>query len=147
MEPCRDYLDRFYRCTSQIDGLYYLAARRLGVNENALALLYTLDDGRPRSQKQLSEELVVPKTTVNTEVRECVRAGYVQLTPTARGKEKEVALTDRGRAYTRQILAPIYAAEERAMEETLREFSPQFIQAAEAFSRHLQEAFRPLLSL
>ena len=34
MEPCRDYLNRFYLCTNRMDGLYYLAARKMGVNEN-----------------------------------------------------------------------------------------------------------------
>ena len=58
MEPCRDYLNRFYLCTNRMDGLYYLAARKMGVNENTFSLLYTLGDGIPRSQKRLSEELL-----------------------------------------------------------------------------------------
>ena len=51
MESSRSFLDRFYVCCNKIDGLYYLAARRLGVKENALSLLYTLDNGPPCSQK------------------------------------------------------------------------------------------------
>ena len=66
MEDSRKLLDHFYVCCNKMDGLYYLAARRLGVKENALVLLYTLNDGQPRSQKQLSEELLIPKTTINT---------------------------------------------------------------------------------
>ena len=99
MEHYREYLDRFYVCSNRMDGLYYLAARHLGVNENTFSLLYSLADGRPRSQKQLSEELLIPKTTVNTVVKECIQAGYFQLVPAARGKEKEVTLTEQGRAY------------------------------------------------
>ena len=75
MEHYREYLDRFYVCSNRMDGLYYLAARHLGVNENTFSLLYSLADGRPRSQKQLSEELLIPKTTVNTMVKECIQAG------------------------------------------------------------------------
>ena len=59
MESSRSFLDRFYVCCNKIDGLYYLAARRLGVKENALSLLYTLDNGPPCSQKQLAEELLI----------------------------------------------------------------------------------------
>lgn len=70
MESSRSFLDRFYVCCNKIDGLYYLAARRLGVKENALSLLYTLDNGPPCSQKQLAEELLIPKTTINTIVKE-----------------------------------------------------------------------------
>ena len=141
MSDYRGYVDRFYICTNRIDGLYYLAARKLGVNENTLALLYTLDDGRPHSQKQLSEELLIPKTTINTVVKECVQAGYAQLLPSTQGKQKEISLTQSGKDYARRILHPIYAAEEQAMELTLREFSPDFLLAVEAMTEHLCEAF------
>ena len=142
MEPCRDYLNRFYLCTNRMDGLYYLAARKMGVNENTFSLLYTLGDGIPRSQKRLSEELLIPKTTVNTVVKECIQAGYVQFLPGTRGKEKKVTLTDQGRAYAGQILKPIYAAEEEAMAHTLEQFSPDFILAVEAMAEHLRRAFQ-----
>ena len=140
--PYRDYLDRFYLCTNRMDGLYYLAARKLGVNENMFALLYTLGDGRPRSQKQLSQELLTPKTTVNTVVKECVQAGYARFLPETRGKEKKVALTEQGWAYAGSLLEPIYAAEEEAMARTLEQFSPEFIQAVEAMTDHLCRAFQ-----
>ena len=142
MAEARELLDRFYVCTNKMDGLYYLAARKLGVNENTFALLYTLDDGRPHSQKQLSQELLIPKTTVNTVVRECVQAGYLQLLPSGHGKEMEVALTPAGRAYARGILRPVHEAEEQAMRRTLEEYSPDFLLAVEALTGHLCRTFR-----
>ena len=140
MEDCRDLITRFYLCTNRMDGLYYQAARRLGVNENDLSLLYFLLDGPPRSQKQLAEDLNIPKTTVNTIVREYVRAGYARLVPGARGKEREVALTQAGRDYALPILRPIYAAEEAAMARTLERFSPEFLLAVEAMADYLDQA-------
>ena len=142
MEHYREYLDRFYVCSNRLDGLYYLAARHLGVNENTFSLLYSLADGRPRSQKQLSEELLIPKTTVNTVVKECIQAGYFQLVPAARGKEKEVTLTEQGRAYAQRILQPIYNAEEQAMARTLEQFSPDFLLAVEALTEQLCRSFQ-----
>ena len=62
MAESRELLDHFYVCCNKMDGLYYLAARHLGLKENTLALLYTLNDGQPRSQKQLAQELLIPKT-------------------------------------------------------------------------------------
>ena len=41
---------------NQIDGTYYLAAKKMGVNENELALLYAIGDGQPHSQKEVSEQ-------------------------------------------------------------------------------------------
>lgn len=142
MKDYRAYLDHFYLCTNKIDGLYYLAARRLGVNENTLALFYALDDGQLRSQKQLSEELLIPKTTVNTVVRECIQAGYLQLLPSGHGKERVVALTQRGRDYARGLLRPIHEAEEEAMARTLEQFSPDFLLAVETLTQQLCQSFR-----
>ena len=142
MEDYRDLITRFYLCTNRMDGLYYQAARRLGVNENDLSLLYFLLDGPPRSQKQLAEDLNIPKTTVNTIVREYVRAGYARLVPGARGKEREVVLTQAGQDRARRILEPIYAAEEAAMARTLERFSPEFLLAVEAMTDYLDQAIR-----
>ena len=36
MAEARELLDRFYVCTNKMDGLYYLAARKLGVNDSIL---------------------------------------------------------------------------------------------------------------
>ena len=142
MENCREMLDHFYVCCNKIDGLYYQAARRLGVKENALALLYTLNDGRPRSQKQLSQELFIPKTTINTVVKEYMDAGYVTLIPSGHAREKDVALTPEGRDYARRVLQSVYRAEEAAMEQTLREHSAEFMKAIEALTQNMTQEFR-----
>ena len=142
MEDSRKLLDHFDVCCNKMDGLYYLAARRLGVKENALVLLYTLNDGQPRSQKQLSEELLIPKTTINTIVKEYMDAGYVTLVPANHSREKNIALTPAGAAYAQEILEPVYRAEKEAMEQTLAEFSPEFMNAIEALTQNMAQAFQ-----
>ena len=125
-----------------MDGLYYLAARHLGLKENTLALLYTLNDGQPRSQKQLAQELLIPKTTINTIVKECLDAGYIAFVPNGHFREKDIVLTPSGRSYAQKVLQPIYQAEERAMARTLQEFSPEFINAIEALTRNMTQEFQ-----
>ena len=142
MEHYREYLDRFYVCSNRMDGLYYLAARHLGVNENTFSLLYSLADGRPRSQKQLSEELLIPKTTINTVVKEYMDLGYVTLVPSGHPREKYVALTQEGRAYAQTVLQSVYQAEEAAMERTLREYSSEFMTAIEALTQNMTQEFQ-----
>ena len=141
MDCDRELLDRFYLCTNKMDGLYYLAARRLGVKENAFALLYALSDGKPRSQKELAEELLIPKTTVNTIVREYMDLGYLELVPN-HAREKALILTPEGREYAQKVLEPVYRAEEQALHRTLERFSPQFVEAVEALTEHLTQEFR-----
>ncbi len=119
---------------NKIDGNYYFCARKLGVKENTLALLYALDDGKPHSQKQICEDWLIPKTTINTIVKELVRAGYLTLLPGEKPREKQLLLTQSGKAYNRALLEKIYSTEQEALKQTLQKFSPEFIDAFDCFA-------------
>ncbi len=141
MEDYQAYIDQFMVSINRIDGLYYMAARKLGIKENMLALLYALDDGRAHSQKQISEEWLIPKTTINTIVKECLEKNYMVLTNGAHTREKYIALTESGRAYAARILGSTYRAEQKAMERIIQECSPEFIRVLEQFSHYLDQEF------
>ena len=142
MEKTLAEIRRLMLATTKIDGAYYLFSRRLGIKENVLVLLYALDDGKPHSQKQICEDWLVPKTTINTNVKELVRAGYVMLYPGAGTREKIIGLTDAGKAYTEQIMRRVYEAEQAAMKRTLQQFSPQFVDAIDFFADCLHNEFQ-----
>ena len=133
----RTELRRFFAALNKIDGLYDLFAKRLGANGNHLALFYALDDGAPHSQKQISDEWLIPRTTINTIVREYVDKGYITLLHTDHSKEKQITLTDSGQEYAQQLLQRIYDAEEHAMEATIKAFNTSFIAAVEQFADSL----------
>ena len=146
MEKTLAEILRLMLATTKIDGAYYLFSRRLGIKENVLVLLYALDDGKPHSQKQICEDWLVPKTTINTNVKELVRAGYVMLYPGAGTREKIIGLTDAGKAYTEQIMRRVYEAEQAAMKRTLQQFSPQFVDAIDFFADCLHDEFQQRLT-
>lgn len=132
---------RIMLATNKIDGLYYLFARHYGVNENTLAFLYALDDGNPHSQKEISDQWLIPRTTINSIVKHMLSEGYVAFTGEHHTKEKAMILTEKGRDYANLLLNGIYQAEEQAILNTLEEFSPEFVTALEAFTSHLQAGF------
>lgn len=136
-----EMIRRLVEATNRIDGSYYFFARSLGVKENALALLYALDDGRAHLQARISEEWLIPKTTVNTIVKEMARAGYVRLEAGADAREKALRLTEQGQAYARDVLRTVYEAERQALRETLQAYPPEFVQALDYFSQRLHAAY------
>lgn len=77
MKEYQNSVRRIALAVNKIDGIYYQAAKKSGIKENVLTLLYALSDHVPRSQKQVSKEWLIPKTTINTIVKECIEAGYV----------------------------------------------------------------------
>ena len=136
-----EMIRRLVEATNRIDGSYYFFARSLGVKENALALLYALDDGRAHLQARISEEWLIPKTTVNTIVKEMARAGYVRLEAGEDARERALRLTEQGQAYARDVLRTVYEAERQALRETLQAYPPEFVQALDYFSQRLHAAY------
>lgn len=134
MEYYREEIRRIMISVNMIDGIYTMGAHKIGIKYNTLALLYALDDGEPHSQKEICEHWLIPKTTINTIVKECISAGYVVLEPVSRTKEKAIRLTDKGKEFAKSILNQFYEVERRAMEKTLAGFSREFVQAVEQFA-------------
>lgn len=139
MNEYREEIRRIMLSVNVIDGVYALGAKKLKIKENTLSLLYALDDGKSHSQKEICENWLIPKTTLNTIVKECTGAGYIVLETSAHTKEKEIRLTDKGQKYAGTILSQMYELERRAMEKTLARYSPEFIRAVEEFAVYLKE--------
>ncbi len=137
MDQKYEILQRMMLAFNKIDGVYYLFSRQLGVNENELAFLYALNDGKAHSQREISDNWLIPRTTINTIVKHMVEAGYVVLEAEEHTKEKTILLTEKGRAYADRLLGKLYHAEEAAITRTLERFSPEFVEAMEAFGEAL----------
>ena len=145
----------------RMDGAYYMCAKKLGVKENMLdllyalddgaphtqkqicgdwlmpkTLLYALDDGAPHTQKQICGDWLMPKTTVNTSVKELVAAGCAELLPAEGGREKTIRLTEKGRRLAEEIMGGVHAAEQAALAKTVEKFSDEFIAALECYAEH-----------
>lgn len=130
-EAIRDIINN----TCRIDGAFYYAARKLGVGENELNMLYMLNDGKKHSQHQLSSLLMMPKTTVNTVVKGLADKALITLQES--GKEKLISLTESGKEYASALLSPIYKAEVRAMERALEKYDESFVNAFSYLSEAL----------
>lgn len=139
MKDYREEIRRIMVSVNVIDGIYAMSAKKIGIKDNSLSLLYALDDRKPHSQKEICEHWLIPKTTLNTIVKECVNAGYIVLDGIKHTKEKEIRLTDKGQEYAKTILNQVYELERRAMEKTLSSYSPEFVQALEQFTAYLKE--------
>lgn len=118
---------------NKLDGAYYLWARRHLLKENTLSVLYALDDGKPHTQAQIARDWLIPRSTVNTVVKELVALGYALLTK-LNDKEKWVKLTAEGEVYAKAALKELYDAEIAAIDKTIEAFSPAFVDALEKYT-------------
>ena len=125
-----------------IDEVYYLNEGRKKISDAELSVMYALDDGEPHSQKEISQELLVPKTTVNTIVKRWEKEGLLIQTP-IQGKRREmnIMLTDAGKEYAKPFMSFLCKAEDKALKKTLDKYSDEFIEVIEYFGESLKEAF------
>lgn len=136
----RDLIRRMMIVVNRIDGVYDRMASKLGVKLNMICLLYALDDGSPHSQRQLSEDWLLPRTTFNTITKECIERNYVTLEPIpGKRRERNIVLTDTGRAYARECLDGIYRAEEKAFADS--HIDEKHVESFEEFCEKLKDAF------
>lgn len=107
---------KFSTLLFRIDGLYDQWAKRTGETGNSLGVFYALGSGEPYTQKQLSEQFLIPKQTLNSIVKDCVAKGYIRLTPSPENhREKLLCLTEAGQEYIDRFLAPLLAIEQYAV--------------------------------
>lgn len=115
MKATHEKVRRLMIAFNRIDALYVDSVRTFGVKGNLFVLFYAIADGKAYSQRQICDDWKLPRTTLNTVVRECMRDGLVCLVPRG-NKEKDIVLTPKGREIADRVFAPIFAAESRVME-------------------------------
>ena len=106
----QEVLDAFWKSNDRIYNentlLYHRLARACGLPDCAFWLLYTLrSEEAPLTQTQLSEQLSLPKQTVNSALKKLVEEGVLRL-EAADGnlKNKRVCLTEAGEAFLRRTV-------------------------------------------
>ena len=122
------------------DELFYVKAKEKKMNYTELVLLYALDGDVPLSQKDISNQMFFPATTVNTIVKLWEKKGIViQIPVEGKRRETHIVLTEAGKQYARNYLDFIYKVEEKAMQKTLEKYSESFIEALEYYSVCVRE--------
>ena len=142
MANTRETIRQFMMAISKLEKTYEARSSKFGSQASEFWLMYTLDDGQPHSQKKICDEWGFPKTTLNSVIKKCETAGYLTLLPIpGRRREMEICLTENGKAYAKQLLGYFYQAENKAMEETLKRYPVEFVDAIIYYNKCLKAEF------
>lgn len=140
----QEVLDAFWKSNDRIYNentlLYHRLARACGLPGCAFWLLYTLrSEEAPLTQTQLSEQLSLPKQTVNSALKKLVEEGVLRL-EAADGnlKNKRVCLTEAGEAFLRRTVDRVFGVESAAAARLTEEERSALV----ALSQKLLDAFR-----
>ena len=134
----RQFFYNFGKAIYHVDSFYDEFAKQSNVSSALLWVLYALNDGEPHTQIEVSTEWELPKTTVNTVIKELQQNGYVELIP-IKGKRREmsIALTEAGKEYADRILSGL-SKKEVAVYGTLTPEEQEVIAALEKITERLK---------
>lgn len=128
-------------CVNRIDGIFYQWARHSGAKENTLSLFYALSDGQPHSQKEICDEWLIPRTTINTIVKECIQEGLVTFDTNTHGKEKLLLLTESGKKLAEEKLQGLCSSEQKAFDATVQQYGNILAESLSYFTDQLEMNF------
>ena len=102
----------FGRALYHVDSFYDEFAKQSNVSSALLCVLYALNDGKPHTQIEISKDWELPKTTVNTVIKDIQKDGYALLVP-IKGKRREmsIVLTESGKKFADNVLSDLYKKE------------------------------------
>ena len=114
----QELLAAFNRLYHEMDNLYHAYARRSGISDTALWLLYALcESGETPTQRELCAAWYYAPQTLNSALKSMERGGLLRLLPMPGSqKNKRIALTQEGEALKRRVVGPLIEAEIRAGE-------------------------------
>ena len=134
----RSFFYDFGRALYHVDSFYDDFAKQSNVSSALLWVLYALNDGNSHTQIEISNDWELPKTTVNTVIKEIQKNGYVDLIP-IKGKRREmsIVLTESGKKYADRVLADLYKKEAEVY-KTLRSEEYEVVDLLERIAKKLK---------
>lgn len=138
----KDLMRKYTISIIRVEELYSYYGMKLGMTESEFCLLYALNPDYVLSQKEISEERAIPKSTLNTIAKKYESKGYL-VVERKEGAKREllIRLSKSGKKFAEESLKPIYKAEKTAIKKFLEKYDVTYLIALDDFSQYLKEAF------
>ena len=112
----RKTMNRLNTALGKIDATYEVIAKKHGMTYNSLMMVYLMDETENVTQKQICDELHLPKSTVHSILLDFIRQGYVILTEGNNKKEKFINTTESGKCYFSNLLEETQVLEKNVLD-------------------------------
>lgn len=120
-------LQEFNCFFKEMNDLYHEIARNIGVSDSVFDILYaivSLGDGC--LQRDICHMVFVPKQTVNTAIQKMKQERLISLEHGNR-REMHIYLTERGKCFAKEQIAPVIAMENEVFEAMTEEERDEFL--------------------
>lgn len=137
-------IHRFNCLASDLDALYHQAAKKLGISDSALCVLYMIhENGTHCPLSDIYKKTGNSKQTIHSAVRKLEQEGILYLEQ-PHGRAKEVCLTEQGKRYVMQTAARLFEAECSAFHSWTEEEISTYLQLMKKYNLSLRSELEKL---
>lgn len=116
MIDCREVVGKIGTCEVQLDSMYAEIARSSGLTDNALMVFCIMADEADVTQKTITDELHLAKSTVHSIVKSLAAQDYIAFSDRKIGKEKVLVLTESGSTFCNKVMDTVHERERKLLD-------------------------------
>lgn len=144
MDEHNGKVKEFNGLNREIEGLYHVVSRKVGLSDGAFTVLYNIwDMGEGCLQKDICSASCVSKQTIHSVVKKLEKEGILYLKP-GKGREMRIFLTEGGRTLVKEKIAPVAAMEEDAFGQLTEEEWRQHLQGMRKYLEYFKMKVKEL---
>lgn len=142
-EKIVEQIDSYYNSWFEINNIYHIWAKRHGVQDTTLFVLYVINNTAPYcTQSQICNKLFLPKQTVSQILSGLEKDGYILKEPNTKDRRnKIIRFTEKGTHFATSILEELKLAESEAFNQMSQEQRRTIIESFELLSGSLIKSF------
>lgn len=137
-------LKRFNYLTAEIDAVYHEAARKLGLSDSAMLILYTIcNNGEECPLQDIMRLSGISKQTVNSALRKLEGENIVYLEAFG-GRRKKICLTEKGKALTKNTVFRVIEMENDIFDSWTGEERRLYVELTQRYLASFKEKIKEL---
>lgn len=141
----REIMTQFSTALGKLDMAYALVAHEYNLTFNGLMTLYIIDESDTVTQKEISEILFLPKSTVHSLLLKLQKQDILELIKGKNEKEKFIVFTPNGRKVFEELQEQTDIFETQVIEEFGLKNTEEFLENTKNFTESLLEKAQSIM--
>lgn len=134
----RKTMDTLNELLETVESCYMTVARENNLTYNALMLMLMVDYYDKLTQKQVCDELFLPKSSVHSMLSDLIARGYLKLTAGGNKKEKYIVPTDSGAKFIKKVVSETEQMENGALKSISDTEIAAFTETAKKLAKQMK---------
>ncbi len=106
-----EFILQFNEIMKECDSVYRKFAKKFGISECGLWIVYTIRLSEPIVQSEICSRIYQSKQTINSSLKKLHEDGYIEMTADIDKRKKLLSLTDKGTELAKRTADAVIAAE------------------------------------